>query len=189
SIKLFASASRFALEPCHAELSKANLACHTFKFMRQPKQQKFAPKISLKRLSAKSNNLQSLIKQAASRKSLEVLFDETLPSAFKGKFQINAFSQGRLTLTCSSAALMTKFRFSQEQVISMLNAKIHPERIEQIKIKVRPKGAFSNKAPIDTPSTPKHLSKKNAQILREEAEHTDDLKLKKILLQLARHTD
>lgn len=157
--------------------------------MRQPKQQQFAPKISLKRLSAKSNNLQSLIKQAANRKSLEELFNETLPAAFKGKFQINSFNQGKLVLTCSSAALMTKFRFSQDQVISMLNAKIHPEKIAHINIKVRPRSSYSKenaKKPVDPQQ---HLSKKNAQILLEEAEHTDDIKLKEILRQLARHTE
>ncbi len=157
--------------------------------MRQPKQQQFAPKISLKRLSTKSNNLQTLIKQAANRKSLEALFNETLPTSFKGKFQINSFDQGTLILTCTSAALMTKFRFSQDQVLSMLNAKIHPEKVAHLTIKVRPRGGHSKEKAKKPIATAKYLSKKNAQILLEEAEHTDDLKLKEILRQLARHSD
>jgi hypothetical protein len=157
--------------------------------MRQPKQQQFAPKISLKRLTAKSNNLQSLIKQASERKSLEDILNETLPAAFKGKFMLNSFSQGVLILTCPSAALMTKFRFSQDQFLAMLNAKIHPEKVTQIKVKVRPHHMQPQKSAKNTTQAQNRLSKKNAQILLEEAEHTDDLKLKEVLLQLAKHSD
>lgn len=169
----------------HARLNQPRLGRH----MRQPKQRQFAPLISLKRLSAKSNNLQSLIKQASERKSIEDVLNETMPTPFKGKFQINSSTQGVLVLTCSSAALMTKFRFSQDKFLSMLNAKIHPEKITQIKIKVRPQSSSTKKTSENITSPSAHLSKKNAQLLLEEAEHTDDLKLKEVLLQLARHSD
>ena len=157
--------------------------------MRQPKQKQFAPQISLQRLSSKSTNLQSLIRQAAQRRSLEDILNETLPAAFKEKFQLNSFSNGLLVLTCSSAAVMTKFRFSQDQFLSMLNAKIHPEKATHIRIKIRPAGSFQKKNAAKAMHQQKPLSKKNAQILLEEAEHTDDTKLKNILLQLAKRTD
>ena len=156
--------------------------------MRQPKQEQFSPKISLRKLSAKSFNLQTLIKQAASRKSLEDVFNDSLPEPFQNKFQINSFEQGLLILTCQSAALMTKFRFFQNQILESLNKKV--QDISSIKIKIRPVSSTNrtNKK-LSLPNSQQHLSKKNAQILIEEAEHTNDVKLKEILIQLAKHGD
>ncbi len=158
--------------------------------MRQPKQQPFAPKISLKKLSNKSYNLQSLIKQASKRKTLEQRFNESLPALFRGKFQVNTLNNGALTLTCQSAALMTKFRFSQTKTINAFNQANPEQTIRTIKIKVRPTNISSGtQTKAATNKQQKQLSKKNAQILQEEAEHTDDVKLKEILLQLAKHGD
>jgi hypothetical protein len=126
------------------------------------------------------------MKQATAKQSLEELINETLPSTFKGQFKLNTFSQGVLIMTCASAALMTKFRFSQDQFLSMLNARIHPQHVKQIKIKIRPTGLSRNEK-AQQANTQKKLSKKNAQILLEEAEHTDDLRLKEVLSKLAQH--
>lgn len=85
---------------------------------------------------------------------------------------------------------MTKFRFSQTKVIEAFNQANPEQTITTIKIKVRPTNTASvTQKKAATKQHPKQLSKKNAQILQEEAEHTDDVKLKEILLQLAKHGD
>lgn len=156
--------------------------------MRQPKQRQLAPLISLKKLSNRSQTIRSLIKQAETRTSFEEVLDDVLPPVFKGKFQILSTEGGTLTLSCPSASLMTKFRFSLNTILNDLNTRISPRRISNIRIKIRPSTLGQNQK--KKPKTKKHtISKKNAQILKEEAEHTDDEKLKDVLLRLAEHSE
>ena len=166
--------------------------------MQQPKQQPFAPRLSLKRLTSRCQNLRILLQQASKHSSLTDLLNASVPELFKNQFQVNAIEQNTLILTCHSAALMTRFRFKQQDVINQFNQKIRPKHITNIKIKIRPKqrSPNPNKASqttstqtTSTQTTLRTLSKKNAQILHEEAEHTDDIKLKNILLRLAKHSD
>jgi len=111
---------------------------------------------------------------------------------FKNQFQVNAIEQQTLILTCHSASLMTRFRFKQQDIITQFNQKIRPKHIDNIKIKIRPKqrntGPDTPHSRNKTQTTQRTISKKNAQILNEEAEHTDDIKLKNILLRLAKHS-
>jgi hypothetical protein len=156
--------------------------------MKQPKNHAFAPLISLQKLSQKSSDLSRLIKLAGSRLSIDELLNQCLPELFKGEFQINSFEQNTLVLTCSSAKLMTRFRFIEEDVINTLNASLAPQQVKHIKIKVRPRlGNPKEKGSVAL----KHrsLSKKNAQILLEEAEHTEDKKLREVLINLSKHAE
>ena len=83
---------------------------------------------------------------------------------------------------------MTRFRFVQDDALSKLNILIAPKKIRHVHIKVRPNIQF--KPGIKkTEELPRSISKKNAQILLEEAEHTVDLNLKNILTILAKHAD
>jgi hypothetical protein len=159
--------------------------------MRQPKHQQLAPRISVKKLTARSHGISQLIKQAESRKSLTELFNDAIPEQFKNKFQINSLNDGVLVITCHSASLMTKLRFSQNKIIEQLNQKLAQSPVTSIKIKIRPKHHQSTglKSKTERNSGNHNLSKKNAQILTEEAEHTDDIKLKNILLRLAQHSE
>lgn len=156
--------------------------------MRQPKNQTFAPLISLQKLSQRPE-LAKLISQAGSRLSMDTLLNESLPEAFAGQFKINSFEQNTLVLTCNSAKLMTRFRFVEGEVIQSLNKKISPQRVQDIKIKIRPDTSQASSRSPRPVSQTKSLSKKNAQILREEAEHTEDKKLKEILINLSKHAD
>jgi len=156
--------------------------------MRQPKTSPLAPLISLNRLSQKSFSIANLLKLANNRQSLDTLLDQHLPEIYKGHLKVNSFHDGKLVLTCSSAKLMTRFRFVQDQIIESLNSEILSEKILSIQIKIRP-NINSNAAKPKSEQTQRNISKKNAQILLEEAEHTEDQNLRKILTTLANHAN
>jgi len=155
--------------------------------MRQPKNHALAPLISLQKLSQKSSDLARLMALAGSRLSIDELLNQCLPDFFKGQFRINNFEHNTLVLTCNSAKLMTRFRFIEDDVIRSLNTKIAPQRIEHIKIKIRPNADQQPRKLSDINHGERSISKKNAQILLEEAEHTEDKKLRDILISLAKH--
>lgn len=156
--------------------------------MRQPKTHPLAPLISLNRLSQKSFSIANLLKLANNRQSLDTLLDQHLPELYVGHLKVNSFHDGKLVLTCSSAKLMTKFRFIQDQIIESLNTQLTPKKISSIQIKIRP-NINTNTPKQKTETTQRSISKKNAQILLEEAEHTEDQNLRKILTILANHAD
>ena len=141
--------------------------------MRQPKTSPLSPLISLNRLSQKSFSIANLLKLANNRQSLDTLLDRHLPELYKGHLKVNSFHDGKLVLTCSSAKLMTRFRFVQDQIIESLNSEILSEKILSIQIKIRP-NINSNTTKPNPEQTQRNISKKNAQILLEEAEHTED---------------
>lgn len=155
--------------------------------MRQPKNQALAPLISLQKLSQQSYSIANLIGLAKQRQSLDDKLNQCLPDLYKTHFKVNQVENSILFLTCDSAKLMTRFRMIQDQTISQLNTLISPQKITSIKIKIRPNSNF------DVRQTAKqfhrHISKKNAQILIEEAEHTVDQNLKNILTNLAKHAE
>jgi len=163
--------------------------------MRQPKQAQFAPRLSLQRLTSNSYGLKSLLEKAKSHLSLTDLFNQSVSDLFKNKFHVNGIKGQILILTCHSATLMTRLRFHEEEIINNFNQKISPKRINAIKVKIRPQTVYNKQAlsknteDMSEPSLSQNnvLSKKNAQLLIEEAEHTNDAKLKNILLQLAKH--
>jgi hypothetical protein len=156
--------------------------------MRQPKNNALAPLLSLQKLSQKSNSIASLIHMAHNRKSLDNSLNQCLPEPLKGHFKANSINDNTLILTCTSAKLMTRFRFIEDDSLFKLNNIITPEKILKVHIKVRPNIQFK---PGSTKTKKLHrsISKKNAQILLEEAEHTVDQNLKNILTNLANHAD
>jgi len=156
--------------------------------MRQPKNKAFAPLLSLQTLSQKSNSIANLIHIANNQQSLDDSLNQCLPEPLKGHFKANSINVNTLTLTCNSAKLMTKFRFIEDGILYKLNKIIVPKKILKIQIKVRPNIQFKPDS-SETKSAYRSISKKNAQILLEEAEHTVDLNLKNILINLAKHAD
>ena len=149
---------------------------------RQPKHKQLAQALNAKRITARSSELNSLLKRASSLQSLSDAFNESVPTLFKNKFQVNGIQDNILILTCQSASLMTRLRFNKNTIIAQFNSQIRPNLITDLKVKIRP-GQYKKTAP----KTHRTISKKNAQILAEEAELTEDKKLKAILIQLAKH--
>ena len=156
--------------------------------MRQPKNKALAPLISLQKLSQKSNSIASLIQMANNRQSLDNTFNQCLPEPLKGHFKANNIKDNTLILTCTSAKLMTRFRFIEDDALLKLNKIIAPKKILIVQIKVRPNIQYKP-ASTETKKSHRCISKKNAQILLEEAGHTADQNLKNILTNLAKHAD
>lgn len=153
--------------------------------MRQPKQSTLSPLISLKTISSKSQTLIELLSIAESRQSIDALLDSCLPALLQQHFKVSSLSENKLVLTCNSAKLMTKFRQIQDETIAKLNSLIHPKKVDLIQIKIRPSQMMSTYQ--SEKATLRQISKKNAQILLEEAEHTTDQNLKKALTNIANH--
>lgn len=147
---------------------------------RQPKHQALSDKLKLERLTKRSPELANLLKQASRLQSLDSDFEFSLPPALKKQFKVNGIENGHLIVTCHSAAMATRFRMSQKAVLQKLVSRTGL-KITSIKIKIRPqierKAQNRNK---------QRLSQKNAQLLLSEAGHTDDEKLKNILIKLAK---
>jgi len=150
---------------------------------RQPKIKQLAPLLNAKKITNASSELSSLLNRASKLQNLSDVFNESVPALFKNKFHVNCIQDNILILTCQSASLMTRLRFNKNTIIDQFNYRIKPNYISDLKIKIRP-GQFKKA----TPTITRTLSKKNAQILTEEAELTEDKKLKAILIQLATHT-
>jgi len=149
---------------------------------RQPKHKQLVQVLNAKRITARSSELNTLLKRASNLQSLSDAFNESVPALFKNKFQVNGIQNNLLILTCQSASLMTRLRFNKNTIITQFNKQIKPNFITDLKVKIRP-GQYKKLAP----KVHRTLSKKNAQILAEEAELTEDKKLKAILIQLAKH--
>jgi hypothetical protein len=136
---------------------------------RQPKIKQLAPLLNANKITRASSELSTILSRASHLQTLSDAFNESIPALFKNKFQVNCIQNNILILTCQSASLMTRLRFNKNTIIEHFNFRIKPNSITDLKIKIRP-GQF-----------------KNAQILTEEAELTEDKKLKAILFQLAKH--
>jgi len=149
---------------------------------RQPKIKQLAPLLNTKKITKESSELSTLLSRASQLQSLSDAFNESVPPLFKNKFHVNCIQDNILILTCQSASLMTRLRFNKNTIIDQFNYRIKPSSIIDLKVKIRP-GQFKKQAPAIT----RTLSKKNAQILTEEAELTEDKKLKAILIRLANH--
>ena len=149
---------------------------------RQPKLKQLAQALKAQKITDRSSELSSLLRRASKLQTLSDAFNESVPTFFKNKFQVNSIQNKTLILTCHSASLMTRLQFNKSTIINQFNHQIKPDYITDLKIKIRP-GQFKT----ILPKTNRTLSKKNAQILSEEAELTKDKKLKSILFQLAEH--
>ena len=150
---------------------------------RQPQKKPLSQALSLSKLTGSSDELHTLMSHANSLGKLSAAFEHCLPKQLQEKFQINSLEKQKLTITCQSAALATRFRLLQNRLIQALSKELN-SRIDTIQIKIRPT-RFSAKVQL----TERKLSKENAQLLQTEAEQTTDKRLKEALSKLARRCD
>ena len=146
---------------------------------RQPKRRPLAEALSLSKLTECSSDLSRLLTQAENLNRFELIFEQLLPDFLKGQLHINYIDQHGLVITCASATLATRFRMTERQIVERLNRQTGLS-IRKVKLKIRPKSL--QKANIETKRT---ISKRNAQLLESEAGHTQDDKLRQVLLRLA----
>lgn len=148
----------------------------------QPKQKRLSSLIELEACTQRSSDVKRLIQIAETLGDLDQLFSEALPEKLRGAFAVNTLKQGVLSVTCHSASLATRFRLEQAQILKRFNMRSR-QQAKRIDIRIRP----SRSANKPQQSRRSMLSNANAQLLCNEADHTEDQKLKRALERLARN--
>ena len=138
---------------------------------------------SLNQLAHKNNTLEQLFKQGSMIARLNAILDLKLPPQLKNHFSIATFKQGKLVLITHSATLGTRFRFYQPQILSQLKLTAEFKNLSKIELKIRP---LTHK-PLIPKRQPLTISKSNALLLQQEAESTQDERLRMALLKVAAH--
>lgn len=128
----------------------------------------------LGKLFHKAEVLQSIHKQIA----------YLLPDSLQNKFQLANISRKEIVIHVQSAALLSRFRLCQNQVMQQVNAQYAWASIEKVVLKVRP-----NQAPItDRSSKPIRIKSETiAETITSCAQGCQDSALKDALLSLAKH--
>lgn len=147
---------------------------------RQTRHRPLSDVLEIKTISKYSNELRTLIRQAEKNQSIDSIVEDVLPMMFRGLFRVNSLNQGLLTLTCSSAAMATRFRFEQDSILNLLQIRFGASKVRRIAIRIRPISNSKTKT-INN----RHISKENAQLLLQEAGRTDDQSLQQVLEKLA----
>ncbi len=135
-------------------------------------------------LTKRKTSINRLFRQAQAVIRLEALLNPLLPELLRGKFKVANIQSDALVLITESAALATRFRFSQGEILAILAKTPGFQRIKQIRVKIRPNRHFRPRQ-----KKALHISRENAQLLVEEAGHTQDDNLRKVLLKLASHAN
>lgn len=147
------------------------------------KNEKLSEKRSLGQITRKTYDLDRLFRKADAIAKLNKDLDDALPENLRGQFKIAGYKDGVLKLVVHSAALATRLKFTQSQLISQLRLNPVLKELTSISIKIRP---ASYKKKLVNKLQP--LSHENAQLLTEEAGQTKDKGLRDVLLRLAAHT-
>jgi hypothetical protein len=151
---------------------------------RQTRHRPLSDVLELGTITKYSSELRQLIRQAEKNESIDSIVEDVLPIMFRGLFQVTSLAGSTLTLTCSSAALATRFRFEQDSILRLLQARFGASKVRQISIRIRP--ISKSKARIENNRS---ISKQNAQLLLEEAGRTKDPSLQQALEKLARRSE
>lgn len=131
---------------------------------------------------ARDQRLRGLLERAEQHRSLEDSVQALLPEKLTGKCRLGGIQNGELTLIVPDATLASQLRFQQRALLPALRQEPLLGKLWRIRVRVSP--------PVFRPATPvpeRHLSNENARLLEQEAGHTNDQSLKKVLLKLAAH--
>jgi hypothetical protein len=134
-------------------------------------------------LRNQSSPLHRLIQQSRSLENLQTKILPCIPQELRGHVSIVGVREQTLLLITDAGIWAAKLRQQQQEILGGLERCARELGIHSINVKVRPKH--------EVPKTPRYarrLSKENAQLLREEAEHTTDEGLARVLRSIASHT-
>lgn len=126
--------------------------------------------------------LSRLIETARTRGTEEARLLAILPAQFRDKCRYGGFNEGEITLIVPHSALATQLRYQQYDILQALRKEDGFGKAWRIKTRVAPPHFQRKSEPVK-----RSISNKNARLLEEEAGHTKDEGLKRILLKLARH--
>ncbi|GGE67263.1 hypothetical protein GCM10011533_19450 [Streptosporangium jomthongense] len=126
--------------------------------------------------------LRELMAKANTHRSAEKEVLASLPPALATGTRFVSCIEGELTLSTDSAGKASQIRFRQHEIMEALRENELFRFVWKLKVKVVPP-RFSEKPPAKKLA----LSKENARLLKEEARHTKDQKLREVLEKLASH--
>jgi hypothetical protein len=152
---------------------------------KQPHHKQLADLIKQDRVLRRSGSLRSLIDKASANKTVADVVEDCLPMQFREQITVVGIEKQTLILSFPGAAVATQFRFQLDTTLKMVQQRLGPSKVQQIKIKIRPSSARKK----GVQAKPRHLSKKNAQLLSEVAGQTSDETLRRALEKLAQHAD
>ncbi|MCK0165545.1 DciA family protein [Marinobacter sp. S6332] len=130
----------------------------------------------------KTPGLRELVAKARTHSKAEEEVIASLPPALMEGTRFVCCLEGELTLSAESAGKASQIRFRQHEIMEKLRENELFRFVWKLKVKVVPP-RFSEKRPVKKLV----LSKENARLLKEEAEHTKDKKLREVLEKLASH--
>ncbi len=126
--------------------------------------------------------LKDLIARAELHKQAESQILDTLPSDLQADTRFVSCKDGELILSTDNAGRASQLRFRQQEIMEKLRENELFRFIWKLKVKVQPP-RFREKPQLRKTG----LSEENAQLLKEEARHTKDKKLREVLEKLASH--
>ncbi|MCG8518950.1 MAG: DUF721 domain-containing protein [Pseudomonadales bacterium] len=127
--------------------------------------------------------LRSLLSKAELHHQVERHVLAALPERLQHGVRFVSYLDGELTLSAESATVATQLRYRQHEIMAALREQSVLEFVWKFKVKVIP-ARFAAEAVRHA----KTLSNENARLLKEEAGHTKDRKLREVLEKLASHT-
>ncbi|WP_417517830.1 DciA family protein [Marinobacter sp.] len=126
--------------------------------------------------------LRELVAKANAHRKAEEEVVAALPPALVPGTRFVCCLEGELTLSAENAGKASQIRFRQHEIMEKLRENELFRFVWKLKVKVAPP-RFHEKPPAK--KIP--LSKENARLLKEEAGHTKDQKLREVLEKLASH--
>ncbi|WP_100640144.1 DciA family protein [Marinobacter salexigens] len=126
--------------------------------------------------------LRELVAKANTHRKAEEQVIAVLPPALAQGTRFVCCIEGELTLSSENAGKASQIRFRQHEIMEKLRENELFRFVWKLKVKVVPP-RFSEKPPAKKLA----LSKENARLLKEEAGHTKDKKLREVLEKLASH--
>lgn len=126
--------------------------------------------------------LRELVAKANTHRMAEEEVMAALPPTLVAGTRFVCCQEGELTLSAENAGKASQIRFRQHEIMEKLRENELFRFVWKLKVKVAPP-RFHDRPPAK--KIP--LSKENARLLKEEAGHTKDKKLREVLEKLASH--
>ncbi|KAA1173358.1 DUF721 domain-containing protein [Marinobacter salinexigens] len=126
--------------------------------------------------------LNELVAKAELHRRAEDLLLEVIPDNLRGGTRFVSFKEGELVLSAENAGKASQIRFRQHEIMQRVREIEAFQYVWKLRVKVAPP-RYREKTPVRR----EPLSKENARLLKEEAGHTKDAKLREVLEKLASH--
>ncbi|MDX1456985.1 MAG: DciA family protein [Marinobacter sp.] len=129
-----------------------------------------------------ASTLNNLLAKAQLHARAERVVLSAVPDTLRQRVRFVSFHDGELTLSAENATTASQLRYRQHEVLETIRKKEEFQYAWKLNVKVRPARHERRRTRSMEP-----LSNENARLLKEEAGHTKDKKLREVLEKLASH--